>query len=313
MKIGIFDSGLGGLIVTRAIRKMMPEYDYIYLGDTKRVPYGNRSHQAVFEFTRRGIDYLFKKENCGLVIVACNTASARALRKIQQEYLPELNRTLDPLALRALLLRRGRKLESSSLTRKGLGRVFHRNVLGVLVPTAEECAKYRRVGIIGTIGTITSGTFPKEIKKILALRSLGGGGNKQIKVFQNPAPALVPLAEEGEKKLAVPFLEKYLKPLLIKRPEAIALGCTHYPFFKKEIRKIIKNSREPFLRKVVVLSQDEFIPRKLKDYLLRHPEIEKKLSQKRAARIFVTDLTQNVSKLTQAWFGPKTKPKLVRL
>ena len=88
MKIGIFDSGLGGLIIIKAIRRTMPEYDYIYLGDTKRVPYGNRSEETVFEFTKECVDYLFRKENCAIVIIACNTASARALRKIQQEYLP---------------------------------------------------------------------------------------------------------------------------------------------------------------------------------------------------------------------------------
>jgi len=270
-KIGIFDSGLGGLIVARAIRRAMPEYDYVYLGDTKRVPYGNRSHQTVFEFTREGIDYLFKKENCGIVIVACNTASARALRRIQQKYLPELN-----------------KNES-----------FYRNVLGVLIPTAEECVKYKKVGIIGTAGTVASGTFPAEIKKL----------NKKTAVFQNPAPALVLLAEEGEKKLAIPFLEKYLKPLLAKKPEAIALGCTHYPFFKKEIRKIV--GQEKFSCKV--LSQDELIPEKLKDYFARHPEIEKNLSQKHTARILLTDITKNISKLAQKWFGPKAKPELVQL
>ena len=91
MKIGIFDSGVGGLIIAKAIRKLMPEYDYVYLGDTKRVPYGNRSHEAVFEFTKQGIEYLFKKENCGIIIIACNTASARSLRRIQQEYLPAFN------------------------------------------------------------------------------------------------------------------------------------------------------------------------------------------------------------------------------
>jgi len=124
MKIGIFDSGLGGLIVARAIRKLMPEYDYVYLGDTKRVPYGPRSHDTVFEFTRQGIDYLFKKENCAIVIIACNTASARALRRIQQEYLPVFNTT--------------RKLMGEPEV----------NVLGVLIPTAEECAKYNRIGVI---------------------------------------------------------------------------------------------------------------------------------------------------------------------
>ena len=88
-KIGIFDSGLGGLIIAKAIREKMPEYDYIYLGDTKRVPYGNRSHEAVYEFTCQAVDYLIKKENCAIVILACNTSSARALRRVQQEYLPK--------------------------------------------------------------------------------------------------------------------------------------------------------------------------------------------------------------------------------
>src|SRR3990167_7592046 len=89
MKIGIFDSGLGGLFIAKAIRKTLPNYEYVYLGDTKRVPYGEKSHQKVFEYTKEAVDHLFRKENCALVIVACNTASARALRRIQQEYLPK--------------------------------------------------------------------------------------------------------------------------------------------------------------------------------------------------------------------------------
>src|SRR3989338_878082 len=92
MRIGVFDSGLGGLLIAKAIRKALPQYDYVYLGDTKRVPYGNRSHETVYEFTREAVDYLFKEEDCALVIIACNTASARALRRIQQEYLPTLNK-----------------------------------------------------------------------------------------------------------------------------------------------------------------------------------------------------------------------------
>ena len=174
MKIGIFDSGLGGLIVTKAIQKAMPQYDYVYLGDTKRVPYGSRSYEVVFEFTCRGIDYLFKQENCEIVIIACNTASARALRRIQQEYLP--------------------------------ANYPNKKVIGVLIPTAEECAKYDRVGIIATLGTVASETFPNEIAKL----------NPKVKVFQNSAPMLVPLAEEGEKAFAGPFIKKYLKPFLTK-------------------------------------------------------------------------------------------------
>lgn len=264
MKIGIFDSGLGGLIVARAIRKAMPEYDYVYLGDTKRVPYGNRSHGVVFEFTREGVDYLFRRENCAIVIVACNTASARALRRIQQEYLPR--------------------------------NLPERKILGVLIPAAEEVAKFGRIGILGTLGTISSGTFPKEIKKI----------NNKIKVFQNPAPILVALAEEGETKNALPFIKKYLQLFANKKLDALVLGCTHYPIFKNQIRKILGKN-------VKVISQDEIVPRKLKNYLMRHPEVSKKLSRNRTAKILVTDVTQSVQKLSQKWFGKQAKPKLINL
>ncbi len=284
MKIGIFDSGVGGLIIARAIRKAMPEYDYVYLGDTKRVPYGNRSHETVYEFTREGVNYLFKKENCAIVIIACNTASAKALRRIQQEYLVK--------------------------------NFPDRKVLGVLVPTAEECAKYKKVGIIGTSGTIASNSFPIEIKKILARRSLGGVGNTKIKVFQNPAPMLVPLAEAGEKALAIPFLKKYLMPLVAKHPDAIALGCTHYPFYKKEIRKILLAQRSlggVGGKNIKIISQDEIVPKKLKEYFARHLEIEQNLSKNGKAKILVTDITKNVEKLTKEWFGQNTKPELVKL
>src|SRR3989338_4737403 len=198
MKIGIFDSGLGGLIIARAIRKAMPEYDYVYFGDTKRLPYGNKSHEAVFEFTREAVDYLFRKENCAVVIIACNTASARALRQIQQEYLPK--------------------------------NFSDRKVLGVLIPAAEEAAKYERVGVLATLGTVASETFPIEINKL----------NKNTEVFQNPAPMLVPLVEDGENELAKPFLVKYLRPFASKKLDALVLGCTHYPILKKEIKKIMQ-------------------------------------------------------------------------
>lgn len=292
MKIGIFDSGLGGLIIAKAIRKALPQYDYVYLGDTKRVPYGNRSHDAVYEFTKEAMNYLFKKENCALVIIACNTSSARALRRIQQEYLVEYNNT-----------------------RRLMGE-HERKILGVLIPAAEEAAKYEKVGILGTTGTINSNTFPDEIKKIFTLRSLGEGGKKKTnpallklhrtRVFQNSAPMLVPLIEEGEKALAIQFIKKYLKPFLNKKLDALVLGCTHYPFYKNEIKKILGT-------KVVVISQDEIIPKKLKEYLSRHQELEKILAKNKKARILVTDITPNIKKLSQKWFGKNTKPELIHL
>ena len=264
MKIGVFDSGLGGLIIAKAIRKALPQYDYVYLGDTKRVPYGNRSEEAVFQFTKEGVGYLFKKENCAIVIVACNTASARALRRIQQNYL--------------------------------LKNFPDRKVLGVLIPSAEEGARFNRVGVLGTFGTVSSKTFPIEINKL----------NKKTKIFQNSAPILVPLAEEGEIKKSIPFLREYLEPFINKNLDALILGCTHYPMFKKEIRKLL-------LSKIKIISQDEVIPKKLKNYFIQHKEIEKKLSQNKTAKILVTDITPNVKNLSRKWFGVKTKPKLVNL
>jgi glutamate racemase len=116
----------------------------------------------------------------------------------------------------------------------------------------------------------------------------------------------VPLAEAGEKKLALPFLEKYFKPLLAKTPDAIALGCTHYPFYKSEIRKIVGKN-------IKVISQDEIVPKKLKEYFARHKDMEKRLSKEKTAKILVTDITKNVEKLTREWFGSKTKPESVKL
>ncbi|OGI93570.1 glutamate racemase [Candidatus Nomurabacteria bacterium RIFCSPLOWO2_01_FULL_40_18] len=251
MKIGIFDSGLGGLIIARAIRKMLSKYDYIYFGDTKRVPYGNKSHEAVFEFTREAVNYLFRKENCALVIIACNTASARALKEIQQEK-----------------------------------HFKDRKVLGVLIPAAEVASKYKRIGVLATLGTVASNAWAIEIKKL----------NSKAKVFQSPAPMLVPLIEEGDNKLAKPFLLKYLRPLSNKKLDALVLGCTHYPLLKKEIREILP-------KKIKIISQDEIVPKKLKEYLERHPEITRRLSDHGSIKMVVTDKTQNMNRLVKRWFG----------
>lgn len=134
MKIGIFDSGLGGLIIARAIRKDMPSYDYVYLGDTKNLPYGNKSQKQIYKNTVKAITYLFEK-NCFLVIVACNTVSSQALRKVQQEWLPK-------------------------------SKYKDRRVLGVIRPTAEVTGKSSRIGLIGTVRTIDSTAYMQELQKI---------------------------------------------------------------------------------------------------------------------------------------------------
>lgn len=199
--IGVFDSGLGGLTILRSIRKKLPQYNYLYLGDTARAPYGNRSRETVYEFTVQAIDFLFKN-GAELIILACNTASSEALRKIQKKYLP----------------------------------LHHPNkrVIGVLVPATEETVirtKNNRVGVIATENTVRSGAFKKEIAKL----------DSSIKVFQNACPLLVPLIESGEihSPLTDLALQKYLKPLKEKNIDTLILGCTHYSILKKQVQKNI--------------------------------------------------------------------------
>ena len=199
--IGIFDSGFGGLAILREIVKKLPVYDYIYLGDTARTPYGSRSEEVTYKFTEQAVDFLFKKD-CELIILACNTASSEALRKIQQEYLPK----------------------------KYLGR----RVLGVIIPAAEEASEKtvnNRIAVIATNGTIKSHTFERELKKI----------NSKIQVFQIAAPLLVPLVEAGEhnSEAADLILKNYLTPLIKKNIDTLILGCTHYGILEKQIKNII--------------------------------------------------------------------------
>ncbi len=200
--IGVFDSGFGGLSILKDIVKKLPEYDYVYLGDTARTPYGTRSMGVVYEFTKQAVDFLFAN-GCELIIIACNTASADALRQIQQEYLPA----------------------------RYPGR---RRVLGVIVPALEEAmrqTKNNHVGLIATEGTVNSGTFKRE----LIMR------NPHIRLFSEAAPLLVPLVEAGEhtSKAMKLILAQYLKPLLVKNIDTLILGCTHYGILKTEIKKIV--------------------------------------------------------------------------
>lgn len=200
MKIGIFDSGLGGLIVTHSLIQALPEYDYIYLGDTARVPYGNRGQEAIYTFTREAVERLLTEEDCALVIIACNTASAEALRRIQGEYLP--------------------------------GHFPERRVLGVLIPAAEEAVRVSssgRIGVLATTGTVASLAYEREIRKL----------SSEAVVVQQAAPLLVPLIENAALKYAPPILHDYLAPLLVAEIDTLVLGCTHYPYLAPEIRSIV--------------------------------------------------------------------------
>jgi len=200
MKIGIFDSGLGGLIILKEIIQKLPQYDYIYLGDSARVPYGNRSQETIYEFTKQAVDFLFKKD-CQLIIIACNTASSEALRKLQQEWLPK--------------------------------NYPDRRVLGVIRPVVEKAAELEKgkIGVIGTKGTVNSQAYIKEIEKL----------NPNLEVIQQATPLLVPLVEEGMQKsdITKKVLRKYLRPLKLAKIDNLILGCTHYPILFKQIRSIM--------------------------------------------------------------------------
>ncbi len=199
--IGVFDSGFGGLDILRGIVKRLPDYNYIYLGDTARAPYGTRSQETIYEFAKQAVDFLFKN-NCELIIFACNTASSDALRKIQQEYLPKY--------------------------------YPNKKVLGVLIPAAEAAAqktRNKRVGVIATESAVQSGAFIREIMKI----------DSKIRVFQKACPLLVPLVEAGEQnsKAAELIIYDYLRSLINKKIDTLILGCTHYGILENKIRKII--------------------------------------------------------------------------
>ena len=199
--IGVFDSGYGGLTILREIRRLMPKYDYLYLGDNARTPYGTRSFDIVYEFTLQAVRYLFG-QGCHLVILACNTASAKALRSIQQNDLPRL----DP----------------------------KRRVLGVIRPTVEvvgSLSKSRHVGIMATPGTIRSRTYELEIAKL----------SPDIQVTGEACPMWVPLVENDEYDGpgADYFVRERIESLLRRDPliDSVILGCTHYPLLLGKIHR----------------------------------------------------------------------------
>lgn len=222
--IGIFDSGYGGLTIFKEILKKLPDYDYTYLGDNFRAPYGNRSQEVIYKFTHQAVEYLFK-QGCELIILACNTASAEALRNLQQNYLLE--------------------------------KYPDRRILGVIRPMSEaviRITKNKRIGVVGTRATIESETFTKELKK----------QNPQIEVSQKACPLLVPLIEEEwlkrpETKM---ILKKYLRPLKGYHIDTLILGCTHYSLLLDDFRRIMgKNIQVPNPGEIVAESLVDYLKR----------------------------------------------------
>lgn len=244
--IGIFDSGYGGLTILHGIRQLLPQYDFLYLGDNARAPYGPRSFDVVYEFTRQAVVRLFEM-GCHLVILGCNTASAKALRTIQQNDLP--------------------KLDSS------------RRVLGIIRPTAEvigQLTTSRHVGVLATEGTIKSESYTLEIQKLYP----------DIVVSGVACPFWVPLVEynEADSPGADYFVKKRIDRLMLLDPniDAIILGCTHYPLLMPKIVKYVN----PGIR---IVPQGEYVAESLKDYFLRHPEMEEKCTKNGMVHYLTTE------------------------
>ena len=288
MKIGIFDSGLGGLIILKEIIKKLPQYDYIYLGDSARVPYGNRSQETIYKFTQQAVDFLFKQD-CQLIIIACNTASAEALRKIQQEWLPQ--------------------------------NYPERRVLGVIRPVVEKAAKVslKRVGVIGTKATINSQAYIKEL----------GNLNSQLEVIQQATPLLVPLVEEGweNSDITKKVLRKYLRPLKLAKIDTLILGCTHYPILFKQIQGIMGKTKVLHSGEIEADSLADYLHRhpeieskldKKEDVMVRLSNHDSDIDTLREPqcdniRFYVTDVSVHYEELAEKWFGQGIKFEKVEL
>lgn len=269
--IGIFDSGYGGLTILHQIRQAIPEYDYLYLGDNARAPYGTRSFELVYEFTLQAVHKLFDM-GCQLVILACNTASAKALRTIQQKDLPHI-------------------ADGS------------RRVLGIIRPTAEcigQITQTRHVGILATLGTIGSNSYPLEINKFYP----------DIVVTGEPCPMWVPLVENDEHRSpgADYFIKKRIDNLLLKDPEidSIILGCTHYPLLMDKIMEYTPNH-------IKIISQGEYVANSLKDYLSRHTEIATRCTKGATCRFLTTESAEKFNESASIFLSHQVEAERVVL
>lgn len=268
--IGVFDSGFGGLSILREIRRVLPQYDYMFLGDNARAPYGTRSFQLVYEFTLQAVKHFFD-QGCQLVILACNTASAKALRSIQQRDLP----LIDP----------------------------SRRVLGVIRPTVEavgNISKTGHVGVFGTPGTIASGSYDIEIKKL----------HPDFEVHGHACPMWVPLVEnnESEGEGADYFVKKDINSLLAMDDDidTVILGCTHYPLLLPKVEQYMPQG-------INIVAQGDIVAHSLKDYLHRHPEIEQRCSQGGTCNYTTTDDADKFSSMASIFMGEPVQATKVKL
>ena len=265
--IGIFDSGYGGLTVLKEIASRLPQYDYLYLGDNARAPYGTRSFETVYQYTLECVQWFFK-QGCPLVVLACNTASAKALRSIQQN-----------------------NLQNTPLENGG------KRVLGVIRPTTEiigSLSNTKQVGILGTNGTVQSNSYPVEINKFYP----------EIKVYQHACPMWVPLIENNEYNSsgADYFVKKDIDGLLAqsKNIDTILLACTHYPLLMEKIRQFTPPG-------ITILTQGKIVANSLKNYLSRHPEMAERCSKNGQLSFFTTDSAEDFDNHAAIFYGKPVK------
>ena len=264
--IGVFDSGYGGLTILKELKHTLPQYDYIYLGDNARAPYGPRSYDTVYQYTLEAVNWFFN-QGCSLVILACNTASAKALRTIQQKDLPKI--------------------------------APDKRVLGVIRPTTEILGNFsttHQVGILGTLGTIQSDSYPIELAKFFP----------HLKVFQQACPLWVPLIENGEHDQpgADYFVKSYLDQLFSKSADidTLLLACTHYPLLADKIRAFMPKG-------VKIVSQGAIVAKSLAKYLESHPDLAQKCSQSGQLSFYTTDNPQAFELQASTFFGQKIAAK----
>lgn len=270
--IGVFDSGYGGLTVLKELRNKLPAYDFLYLGDNARTPYGTRSFNVVYEYTLQAVKYLFE-QNCHLIIIACNTASAKALRNIQQLNLPYI--------------------------------APERRVLGVIRPSVEKVSEITangHVGVLGTLGTVVSESYPIELQK-------WSGGNVKSTV-QEACPMWVPLVEnnEIENEGADYFVKNNIQNILQKdeKLDTLILGCTHYPLLRNVIRKYVPE-------RIRILEQGAIVAEKLTDYLQRHPEIDARISKSGRVEYQTTESSETFEEKAALFLGEKIISKTIHL
>lgn len=270
--VGVFDSGYGGLSILREIIRGLPEFDYLYLGDNARTPYGTRSFDVVYQYTEEAVEKLFQL-GCPLVILACNTASAKALRTIQQVDLLRLDAT--------------------------------RRVLGVIRPSVEAMASFsrnRHVGILATRGTVASESYPMEVEKLY--------GSGVYRITQVACPMWVPLVENNELRGegAEFFVKKYLDELFRADPEidTVILGCTHYPLLRELIDRYVPEG-------VQVIEQGHIVAESLKDYLKRHPGMAGRLSRRQTVRYLTTEAPDLFAPMAGIFMGEKLQAEHVMI